>query len=553
MITIIDELNSRLPGVGLKYDDAKNGLGEWSEAAEKAAQAKANLEKAESARQSMMDEYGVKAEAEQRLADLREKERLELETLTKAKAKYDKEYATINGDVSGLIHFKEKLDASRSLNDSKEAYEASEAALESYRTEIANVEDSVKGSNDAIEQFRDVILETSGISVDSISGMAELGDAIAMTSLEMQNLSAAYDESYVKAESYFQEQFGLFDEAKADADATVANAQKALDSQLAFWQNYSSDISVLRETSYEDLGISKENYDAIMSYAQSGTEEAAGFASSLANAIKSNNTDVVKHLMDTFGKVEEARNNSVSQVVDWQLDIDGETKKIIETLTNAVDEMDMSKAAAENGRKTIQGLIDSASSMKSSVYTAYSEVAQAAIDAINRKPITVSSPTSSGKPTRETTKNFTLPTSLPTDLFGINRYAKGTSGAEPGAAWVGENGPEIVIFDGGEQVIPSEESKLMMRYLGRENKALNAYAAGTDIFSSAQPVEPISAYGMADREVNIRIYPPQFVVNGSTSDNDVEKKIYEYADIIVEKVIDALDEANVDVKRGAYI
>lgn len=37
-------------------------------------------------------------------------------------------------------------------------------------------------------------------------------------------------------------------------------------------------------------------------------------------------------------------------------------------------------------------------------------------------------------------------------------YAGGTSGAEAGWAWVGEKGPELVLFHGGEQVIPNTET-----------------------------------------------------------------------------------------------
>ncbi|MCO5962367.1 phage tail length tape measure family protein [Sinorhizobium meliloti] len=38
---------------------------------------------------------------------------------------------------------------------------------------------------------------------------------------------------------------------------------------------------------------------------------------------------------------------------------------------------------------------------------------------------------------------------------GLRGYANGTSSARPGVAWVGEKGPELVRFKGGEEVIPS--------------------------------------------------------------------------------------------------
>lgn len=56
----------------------------------------------------------------------------------------------------------------------------------------------------------------------------------------------------------------------------------------------------------------------------------------------------------------------------------------------------------------------------------------------------------------------------------IPGYAKGTSGALPGLAIVGEKGPELVVFKGGESVIPHNEAKDIARILH-----LPGYAAGT--------------------------------------------------------------------------
>lgn len=53
-------------------------------------------------------------------------------------------------------------------------------------------------------------------------------------------------------------------------------------------------------------------------------------------------------------------------------------------------------------------------------------------------------------------------------------YAKGTSGALPGVALVGEKGPELVIFNGGETVIPNNDLPLVAKTLG-----IPGYAAGT--------------------------------------------------------------------------
>jgi len=63
----------------------------------------------------------------------------------------------------------------------------------------------------------------------------------------------------------------------------------------------------------------------------------------------------------------------------------------------------------------------------------------------------------------------------------LKRYAKGTQGAAPGLALVGEEGPELVVFNGGERVIPNNQLKEAAKYLN-----IPGYAKGTDLgdFSS---------------------------------------------------------------------
>jgi phage-related minor tail protein len=65
--------------------------------------------------------------------------------------------------------------------------------------------------------------------------------------------------------------------------------------------------------------------------------------------------------------------------------------------------------------------------------------------------------------------------SLFTDTYGFKGYAKGTRGATPGWAWVGELGPELVRFGGGEEILNHRDSLRAASGTG----ALPGYAKGT--------------------------------------------------------------------------
>lgn len=57
--------------------------------------------------------------------------------------------------------------------------------------------------------------------------------------------------------------------------------------------------------------------------------------------------------------------------------------------------------------------------------------------------------------------------------LGVPGYASGTRSAASGMRWVGENGPELVRFGGGERVYNAEESKMMARGQAQNDQRFN--------------------------------------------------------------------------------
>jgi SLT domain-containing protein/phage-related protein len=87
-----------------------------------------------------------------------------------------------------------------------------------------------------------------------------------------------------------------------------------------------------------------------------------------------------------------------------------------------------------------------------------------------------------------------------------NYYASGTRSAKPGWSWVGENGPELVRFKGGEQVLPSGKSLATSNRYGGVNDAASAHAAA-QLVAAAAP----GAGGQFHVHANYTdMKPPQF-------------------------------------------
>ena len=536
MKAIIAELNELLPGVAFNYDDVKDGLGEIEELLKNEATAQSNLAKAEQARKSMMNADAERAAAQKHLEDLNKQYEAEKKVNAELKERRDKLQADSNFWVGSGGRGTNPYEAS--LKEAKAAYKASNEALESYKTQISETTDTLNQATADYDSYLKTIVETSGITIESIDSMNALDEAIASASLSMQSLASTYTLAYTLAKESFEGQYGLFDQAQADMEATVGSAQRALDSQLKFWQTYADNVNVLRGVSAEDLGVTQENYNEIMAYAQSGTEEAAGFAASLRQAVDSGNTEAITKLANTVGEVKAAREKAAGEVAAWQVDFDGQMKQIISTMETSLQEMDMSEEAIEAAKSTMTSYADTISTQGATAVANALSIANQVRTALQSASTTINiGVTGNGK-------------------TGTG-YAMGTENATPGWHLVGENGPEIVYFGGGETVYTADETRRMLNGAQEEMQIVSFlplfqnYIAAMGAISATNRVEPVGAYGKSGGQYTITI-APQLTVQGGASD-DIDSKFQEFSDIVVGNVMDALEEAGIDAKRGAYV
>ena len=112
-------------------------------------------------------------------------------------------------------------------------------------------------------------------------------------------------------------------------------------------------------------------------------------------------------------------------------------------------------------------------------------------------------------------------------ISNVNAYASGTLSAEPGIALVGEEGPELVQFKGGETVYTADETE----------RIINGYAGNNfNIPPTDSPVKKIEGKteAVSHREVNLNI-------NGKGSINvksNMDKE--QVAEILIENLRPAL-------------
>ena len=307
-------------------------------------------------------------------------------------------------------------------------------------------------------------------------------------------------------------------------------AQAALDTQLAYWQGYASNISALKEISNEDLGVTQENYNALMEYVRSGTPEAAGLAADMVKAVNDGNTQALAGLANTLGEIGKSQEEAAGDAAEWTTGLMEQTQQLVKDMEEELKALDMSEEAAESGRATIQAYMDQAEGLLPQVRSAYARVARAASLALG-------------------------PAKYADSAWYANNgrgYAGGTSNAPPGWAWVGEDGPELMRMHGGEQILPSHVSQEVAQTYRAYSKYSGEYAAAIQgIQSNTRPALEVVAGGQASGGARMEIH--FHIESGASPETVGAWQDYASRGRLKAAILEVMEEADSDMRRRSMV
>lgn len=441
-----------------------------------------------------------------------------------------REYGVL-GDATGYLS-QEYYDLQNSLSDlSNEVWEAQssvkahEKAIAKDAEAVAAAEAEMNAAEQAVNELTEAMGDYSDGQANTAAQESAVREALDGTMASVQALTEAYADAYDEALESFSGQFGLFDEAKADAEATVAAAQEALNTQLSFWQGYAANIAALKEISAEDLGVTQENYNALMEYVRSGTPEAAGLAADMVKAVNDGNTQALTDLADTLGEISASQEEAAGDVAEWTTGLNEQMDQLIRDMKEEIGKLDMSEEAKESGRATVQAYIDQAEGMLPQVRSAYANVARAASLALGPAKYADSAWYANGG----------------------RGYASGTANAVPGWSWVGEEGPELMRMHGGEQILPSSVS----REVAEDYNAYTRYTAAQGVQSARPPLEVTGTSGAAAGRPKIDLH--LHIEAGASPETVNAWQDYVSRGELKSAVLEVMEDADADMRRRAMV
>ena len=294
---------------------------------------------------------------------------------------YNQEYYAMTDATNFLTQ--EYYDLQNSLYDiNDEIYTAEQAAknyqkaIEEDQEAVAAAEEEIALAEEAVQNLTAATQDGGEAATEAAAQEQELQTAITGVKEEINALVTAYTEAYDAALESISGQYQLWDEA-ADVVATSAGSiNSALESQIAYWQNYNTNLQSLTDRAGEIEGLS----EMIASFAD-GSEDSVNAIAGMAGATDEQLGAMVSNWQNLKAEQEEA----AGSVADLKTNFTATMDELQSELAADIEAMDLGPEAAKSGKATIQGFVSGAESMLPQVRAAYSRIAQAAVDAIDAK------------------------------------------------------------------------------------------------------------------------------------------------------------------------
>ena len=486
MQTVIDQLNNSVQGLNLSYDELMKNPG---------------------AATGKLRNYAKQvAERQQREADMQnyvqllQRQKEEIAAMEAAQDEWSasyREYSALNKKYKAEVHDKTYHNFTNPIeffsgaaNEIKWEFFGGKDEMSAAATQAEELKGKYEKARAAADETRFAIIEIEeryGLTATAVAeGSGDIEGALRAVTTQAQALAEAYDEAYKSALESISGQYNIWDEAAEVSAVSISTINNNLQSQIRYWQDYQANIETLRGYTTEVEGL-----DVVLASFADGSSDSVNVIAGLANAIKNGDIESVQALVTNYNDLQASQQETADSLAEMTTSYSEKMNELKTQMEDDVAAMDLSDEAKAKGQATIQGFIDGALLMESKIRTSFASLGQAAIDAMN-----------AGK------------TGVP-----VTGYASGTDFAARGVHLVGENGPELLWFNGGERVTSATETRAILHAGGAEINAPISLSINVEGNASAATVSALSDVG-----------------------ND-----------IVTRVLEALEDREYDRVRRAYV
>lgn len=496
ILAIIKHLNEEVPGLSLNYDELTNKLSSSKEAIMALAEAEIASRKYDEYYEQLIEKMSKREELENTLTSATKNRTAAQEDYNEAAKKYNEYVESMKGKYYSTSRAKKLGNLMAEVNEAAEAYNEFNADVQEAQKAI---DDNEKAISDLTNSMAELNGETQKSAGEFHTYEEAVQSSLASVQAEVNDLCQAYDDAYLAARESIDGQIGLFDEIVLEVEQSTEEMIGAWESQINYLTTYSENIKKAM-----DFGLD----ESLVEELSDGSQESAAQLDTIISKVEElgGTTEEAKKFVDDFNKkfqeVEDAKDEFAGTVADMETDFSEKMAEIEERLNTSIDNMNMETDAAAAAKATmsayVQEIIAGGNSAVAAAQQAAANVA-AALAGAATTPITVGGGWDSyqdaadaGYSNIRTRTEFARGNNTDKQTYGTydayldamyqkyvgGGYASGTDYAAEGWKLVGEHGPEIVEFDGGETVYPADEtSRILARVADAQFRTSEATAA----------------------------------------------------------------------------
>ena len=415
----------------------------------------------------------------------------------------DDEFKAIYGSVDNLYIYDTGLDMVSSglldlqnqyvgyrkeLNQAQEAEELYQAALDEGNGALEEAQAALDEASAAYDRLTGSASDTG----DAVGeGADQINSALSNVNSTVQELADSYNEAYEAALGSIEGQYSLWDEAAAVSETSIGSINSALQSQIDYWNQYNENLASLNDRAADIEGLS----ELLATFA----DGSANSVNAIAGMVNASDEDL-QQMVDSYAQLQQAQQDTSDSLADLTTGFSNQMDELQTSLVEDIAAMDLSEEARQSGIATIQGYISGASSMRGQVAAAYASLGSAATSALQ-----------SGNTSRR-------------------GYAAGTMDAEAGVHLVGEYGPELVAFRGGESVLTAAHTQEVLSAGRSAVEAMPTSTAQTFQFTLS----------------------PSYSFTGTQSREDMDAAFQRQNENLRVLILDVVQEAQLDSQRRAF-
>ena len=444
---------------------------------------------------------------------------------------------------------------SEDVQQLRSEYLSYSADLVTARREVENYTEAMAQDQEAVDAAQTEYQEAAA----AINGMADAQDsaadsaedvaaALSAAQNNIQGIISAYNEAYDAALKSVSGQYDLWDTAEKIVATSASSINSALESQITYWDSYNQNLESLNARAADIDGLS-----AVIASFADGSKDSVNAIAGMASA---SDADLAK-MVQNYQELQEAQKTTSESMADLETGMSNAMDEIAQNVADSVADMTLSDEAKESAQATIQGFVDGAEGMLPRVQTVFSKIASAASTALAGAGGSYSG--------------------------NIPGYAVGTESAAPGFAIVGENGPELVYFNGGETVLTAPETRAAfdeaqqftqivsknaldfaaiqqaaglsensMQTFYHDWTVYNEYEAPTANTAASAEVVPASSFTHLEGGPISINFAPVYNFSGVSDMQQFESLLTSHDDDMREYILGVVEEAEHDKFRRAY-